>query len=95
MDMNSEIQQMIYSNFPDLAVCIFPDETQDSNIIVAIDDEIYYSDAYQSLVLKIKTDLLWPNEMFNYLFVKEKHAATIPFVKESAHKPIDRAYAVL
>jgi hypothetical protein len=70
MDFNQEIKRRINEKFPDLNVSIFPDETQD-NVVVAINDELYYSDEYLELVMDIKIKILWENNIFNYLFVKE------------------------
>jgi hypothetical protein len=75
MNFNEEIEKIITEKFPQLNISIFPDETQD-NIIVAIDDDLYYSDDYLSLIMDIKMNLLWKNNIFNYLFVKEEHGAT-------------------
>jgi len=70
MDINQEIINRIHEKFPFLEISIYPDETQD-NFIVAIDDEIYYSDDYLDLIMDIKMKILWENNIFNYLFVKE------------------------
>jgi hypothetical protein len=72
MNFDEEIKRTINQKFPQLDVSIFSDETQD-NIIVAIDDDVYYSDDYLSLIMDIKMNLLWKNNIFNYLFVKERH----------------------
>jgi hypothetical protein len=70
MDINQEIKNRIHEKFPALEISIYPDETQD-NIIVAIDDEIYYNDDYLELIMDIKMNILWKNNILNYLFVKE------------------------
>jgi len=70
MDINQEIINRIHEKFPSLKVSIYNDKTQD-NIIVAIDDEIYYSDDYLELIMDIKMKILWENNILNYLFVKE------------------------
>jgi hypothetical protein len=70
MGFNQEIKKRINEKFPELNVSIFPDETKD-NIIVAIDDELYYSDEYLDLIMDIKMKILWENNIFNYLFVRE------------------------
>jgi hypothetical protein len=75
MDLNEEIKRRICAKFPFLSVSIFPDETQD-NIIVAIDNDLYYSDEYLALVMDIKTNVLWANNIFNYLFVKERRQSS-------------------
>jgi hypothetical protein len=72
MNINEEIKRRILEKFPFLFVSIFPDETQD-NTIVAIDDDLYYSEDYLALIMDIKINILWKNDLFNYLFVKEKH----------------------
>jgi|TergutMp193P3_1026864.scaffolds.fasta_scaffold00167_12 hypothetical protein len=72
MDLNNEILNAIHEKFPMLQISIFPDETQD-NIIVAINDDLYYSEEYLALVMDIKINLLWKNNIFNYLFVKEEY----------------------
>ncbi|GHT86028.1 hypothetical protein FACS1894137_11040 [Spirochaetia bacterium] len=72
MNINSVIRERIHNTFPVVAVSIYPDETED-NTIVAIDDELYYSDEYQTLILDIKMNFLWKQDIYNYLFVKEKH----------------------
>jgi hypothetical protein len=77
MNFDNEIKKMINAKFPQLTISIFPDETQD-NKIVAIDDDLYYSDDYLSLVMDIKMNLLWKNNIFNYLFVKEKYREWVP-----------------
>jgi hypothetical protein len=70
MDINQEIINRINEKFPSLKISIYPDETQD-NIIVSIDDDLYYSDDYLSHIMDIKINLLWENNVFNYLFVRE------------------------
>jgi len=70
MNIKQEIISRIHEKFPFLEISIYPDETQD-NIIVAIDDEIYYNDEYLELIMDIKMKILWENNIFNYLFVKE------------------------
>jgi hypothetical protein len=71
MNINEEIKKRIHEKFPSLFVSIFPDETQD-NTIVAIDNDLYYSEEYLALIMDIKINVLWKNNLFNYLFVKEK-----------------------
>ena len=71
MNVNDIIREQIGGSFPSLKVFIYPDKTED-NVIVAIDDDLYYSDEYLSLVMQIKIDILWKNNIFNYLFIKEK-----------------------
>jgi hypothetical protein len=70
MDINQEIINRIHEIFPSLEISVYSDKTQD-NIIIAIDDEVYYSDEYLELVMDIKMNILWENNIFNYLFVKE------------------------
>lgn len=70
MDFNREIKTKIHEKFPSLSISIFMDETQD-NIIVAIDNDLYYSEEYLALIMDIKINFLWKNNIFNYLFVKE------------------------
>jgi hypothetical protein len=66
-----EVERRMHEAFPRLDVFIYPDETED-NIIVAIDNDFYYSDEYLACVLNINRDFLWRNKIFNFLFVKEK-----------------------
>jgi hypothetical protein len=80
MNVDKVITGMIKEVFPNLEISIYPDETED-NIIVAVDDELYYSEKYLSLVLKIKMEVLWKNNIFNYLFVKERVFISIPQTK--------------
>jgi hypothetical protein len=81
METSMEVKKRIHDVFPTLEVSIYPDETED-NIIVAIDDAVYYSDRYQSIILDITMNFLWKQDVFNYLFVKEKpqeiHEKVIP-----------------
>jgi len=70
MDINQKIINKIHEKFSSLEVSIYPDETQD-NIIVSINDDLYYSDDYLSHIMDIKMNLLWENNIFNYLFVRE------------------------
>jgi hypothetical protein len=70
MDIKQEIIKKIHEKFPSLEITVFPDKTQD-NIIVAINDDIYYDDEYLALVMDIRMNLLWENNIFNYLFVQE------------------------
>jgi hypothetical protein len=72
MDIQKTIRARIHKAFPTAAIAIYPDETED-NTIVAIDNDLYYSDEYQTLILDIKMNLLWKQDIYNYLFVKEKH----------------------
>ncbi|GHV80286.1 hypothetical protein AGMMS49944_20770 [Spirochaetia bacterium] len=83
MGVNELIREKINKAFPNLVISIYPDETE-NNTIVAIDDEFYYSDEYQALVFDLKMNYLWKQEIFNYLFVNEKHDdtfITIPLVR--------------
>jgi hypothetical protein len=70
MNIEQEIINRIHEKFPSLEVTIFPDNTQD-NIIVAINDDLYYDEEYLALIMDIKMNLLWENNIFNYLFVQE------------------------
>jgi uncharacterized membrane protein len=70
MEINQEIIKRIHDNFPSLKINIFPDKTQD-NVIVAINDDLYYDEEYLALIMDIKMNLLWKNNIFNYLFVQE------------------------
>jgi hypothetical protein len=88
MDINQEIKNKIHERFPSLEISIYPDETQD-NIIVAIDDDLYYSDDYLSHVMDIKINLLWENNIFNYLFVRETPKPDfIPVLFTNIHVPV-------
>jgi hypothetical protein len=82
MDIKQEIIKRIHENFPSLKVTVFPDKTQD-NIIVAINDDIYYDDEYLALVMDIKMNLLWKNNIFNYLFVQEAQTILMPCLRAS------------
>jgi hypothetical protein len=93
MNFNNEIKEMINRKFPQLNISIFPDETQD-NIIVAIDDDLYYSEDYLSLIMDIKMNLLWKNNIFNYLFVKEEHKEILLADWESVPCPVISSEAV-
>jgi hypothetical protein len=88
MDFNQEIKKRINEKFPNLDVSIFPDETQD-NVIVAIDDDLYYSDEYLEVVMDIKLKILWENNIFNYLFVRESAKPSfIPVLFTNIHIPV-------
>jgi hypothetical protein len=94
MNFNEAIKKTISEKFPHLNVSVFSDETQD-NMIVAIDDDLYYSEDYLSLVMDIKMNLLWKNNIFNYLFVKEEHRAiweTVPSPAVLSDAVIDSIY---
>ena len=70
MDIEQEIIKRIHKKFSSLEINIFPDKTQD-NIIVAINDDLYYDEEYLALIMDIKMNLLWENNIYNYLFVQE------------------------
>jgi hypothetical protein len=87
MDIKQEIIKKINEKFPSLKVTVFPDKTQD-NIIVAINDDIYYDDEYLALIMDIKMNLLWKNNIFNYLFVQEAQKPVfVSVVPASIHMP--------
>jgi hypothetical protein len=87
MDINQEIVKRIHKKFPSLEITVFPDKTQD-NIIVAINDDIYYDDQYLALIMDIKMNLLWKNNIFNYLFVQEtQKPAFVPVVPANIRVP--------
>jgi len=70
------------------------DETQD-NIIVAIDNDLYYSDEYLALIMEIKMNLLWKNNIYNYLFVKEAPKFILGSVKvDSEYVFVDNSSAI-
>jgi hypothetical protein len=87
MDIKQEIIKRIHEKFPSLKVTVFPDKTQD-NIIVAINNDIYYDDEYLALVMDIKMNLLWKNNIFNYLFVQEAQMPVfVPVVPANIRVP--------
>lgn len=64
------ILRMIKEKFPDLEVTIDELRSIDNEKCVSIKDtEIYYSDEYQELIMDIKVNFLWKNNIINYLFV--------------------------
>jgi hypothetical protein len=88
MDINQEIIKRIHEKFPSLKITIYPDEIDGEDIIVAIDDDIYYDEEYLDLVMDIKMNLLWPNNIFNYLFVQEElKPMFVPIVLDNIQIP--------
>ena len=69
--IENEIKKMINAEFPLLEVSITKDEEEDCFYVIIFDEKTYHTPKYQQLIMKIKVEYLWANDINNYLFVYE------------------------
>ena len=75
----AEIRRLINSSFPSLEIDIYYDHLTDSFCVAIHEDDIYRSYEYQELVMLVQLELLWPQDVNNYLFVCELKDSAIKF----------------
>ena len=63
------IEKSIRDAFPFLTVFTYLDEEVASFVVSINDETVYYSEAFQGLVMDLKLNLLWKMNLYNYLFV--------------------------
>jgi hypothetical protein len=67
-----EIKNMILSNLYYDDINIIYDDELDEYFISIHDENLYYSESYAMLVLKINQDILWKQGYFNFYFILDK-----------------------
>ena len=67
----NEVKKMINKEFPLLEIFIICDKEEDCFYVTIFDEKTYHTTEYQQLIMKIKVEYLWANDINNYLFVYE------------------------
>lgn len=68
-ELFSQIKQLILDDFPNLKI---KEETFGEETFIVINSKkIYYSEEYMKLIMKIKTEIIWPNYGKDIFFVWE------------------------
>lgn len=68
----NEIRNKILNVFPNIIVNTYYDSDRDEYSVSINEKELYYSDAYQILVLEIKQELLWAKNLYNFYFTLDE-----------------------
>lgn len=64
-----KIKNLILSNFPHANINIFFDKEQSEYFISTSNEELYHSEAYGTLVMEIKMNILWKQNIYNFYFI--------------------------
>jgi len=64
-----EVANRILEVFPDIPMSVLYNKEEDEYFFVNHDSEIYYSDPFLEVVMKIRTEYLWVNCILNYSFI--------------------------
>ena len=75
--IETNLKKIINKQFPLLEVFIFYNQEEDNFYVTIFDEKLYHSPKYQELIMKIKIEYLWANDINNYLFVCERGMGNI------------------
>lgn len=67
--IENDIKTIILKHFPSLIISIYYESNDDEYFISIPFEDIYYSDEYQKLIMQIKTEYLWKNNLNNFYFI--------------------------
>ena len=72
--ITNNLKKIINKQFPLLKIFIFYNKDENKFYVTVFDEKLYHSSEYQQLIMKIKIEYLWKNNINNYLFVYERRA---------------------
>jgi hypothetical protein len=71
LNLESEIKNKILSQFPNIEIKLYYEENSDGFYISMNNRDVYYSDSYQLLIMEVKVNILWKNNINNCYFIHE------------------------
>lgn len=74
--LDSDIRKIIESNFPAIDIVNYYDDQQDCYFVSISDETVYYSEAFQQVVMDIKINVLWKHNINNYYFIFEEKSCS-------------------
>jgi hypothetical protein len=67
-DIIDVLKRKVYEKFPSANVNVVHEEDNDEYFFSVDSRKLYYSDDFQNFIMKLKIDMLWPENIYNIFF---------------------------